>query len=183
MRINFFEEYPSEENLTNLDLVDWPATVFVATPSLEAFEKIRDHYATRYPSITFGWWPTLPESYWVSVFSSPRDLKALFSQLTSKVHEKELLVLIDLELPLKKRLYLKNIFFTRGNKKKILAFFSKAPSYNIKISTAEYPSFSSWISWIWRVLGLSPSLSYPHTKIPMCYSSMGLKLFSEILLV
>ena len=109
MRINFFEENPTEETMAKLDLVDWPSTLLVAAPSLQAFEDIRGKYGERYPHITFGWWPTLPGSYWVSGFADPRDLDRLFTELTSKVHDTELPILLDLELPIKKRVLLQNL--------------------------------------------------------------------------
>lgn len=172
MRINFFEEYPTEENMSKLDYISWPSTLLIATSSLEEFEDIQTKYSDIYPHITFGWWPTIPESYWVSGFSNPSDLHNLFKELTSKTHKKELPVLIDFELPFRKHLIIKNAFHICANKRKISKFITDAHKYNLKVYTAEYPAISKTMRLFWQVLGISPSLSSKHIKIPMCYSSM-----------
>lgn len=179
MKINFFEEYPTGENLAKLNLIDWPSTILIAVPSLKEFENIRAKYANQYPLITFGWWPTIPGSYWVSGLANSEDLNRLFAELTSKVHEQELPVLIDLELPIKKHFYFKNIFNIGRNKKIISKFFTDAPQYNLKVYTAEYPAFNTLMYRFWQLLGISPSFKFRHTKLPMCYSSMGVKFFGE----
>lgn len=175
MKINFFEEYPTEENMAKLDMIDWPVTVLVAAPSLKEFESIRTRYEQKYPHITFGWWPTIPGSYWVSGFANPSDLDRLFAEITSKKQENKLAILMDLELPLKKSLYFKNLFNIRKNKEKIKKFFNETPDYNLKIYTAEYPAPNSLFLKLWRFFGISPAFSFRHTKLVMCYTSMGVK--------
>lgn len=175
MKINFFEEYPTEENMAKLEMIDWPAVVLVAAPSLKEFESIRVRYEQKYPHITFGWWPTVPGSYWVSSFANPSDLDRLFAEITSKKQERELPVLMDLELPLKRSLYIKNFFKIRKNKKKIKKFFNEAANYNLKIYTAEYPAPNNLFLKLWRFFGISPAFSFRHTKLVMCYTSMGVK--------
>ncbi|HWC57396.1 MAG TPA: hypothetical protein VG621_00370 [Candidatus Paceibacterota bacterium] len=175
MRINFFEEYPTEENMNKLEMVDWPATVLVAAPSLSAFESIRSVYTSKYSHITFGWWPTIPDSYWVSGFATPLSLDRLFAEITSKKQEDELPILVDLELPRKKSLYFKNLFTITKNKKKIHNFFEEAPNHNVKVYTAEYPALNNLFLRCWRMLGISPPFTLPHTKLIMCYTSMGEK--------
>ncbi|MCF7865402.1 MAG: hypothetical protein K9M11_02765 [Candidatus Pacebacteria bacterium] len=175
MKINFFEEYPTEENMAKLDLVDWEATILVAAPSLKEFESIRTTYRQKYSHITFGWWPTIPGSYWVSCFANPSDLDRLFSEITSKVQEETLPLLIDLELPIKKSLYAINFLNMHKNKKKINSFFNSAPDFNLKIYTAEYPTPNNLFLRLWRFFGISPLFSFKHTKLVMYYSSMGIK--------
>ena len=179
MKINFFEEYPTEENMVKLDLIDWPSTILIAAPSLKKFEYIRTKYINQYPGITFGWWPTIAGSYWVSGLANSEDLNRLFTELTSKIHEKTLPVLIDLELPIKKHLYFKNIFNIGRNKRIISKFFTEASQYNLKIYTAEYPAFNGLMYKFWQLLGISPSFKLQHIKLPMCYSSMGVKYFGK----
>lgn len=163
--------------MAKLSLIDWPSTVLVAAPSLKDFGNICEKYARKYPLITFGWWLVIPGSYWVSGLANPNDLNRLFAELTSKVHEKELPVLIDLELPIKKYLYFKNLFRIHTNKKRISKFFAEAPRYNLKVYAAEYPALNRLLCRFWHLLGISPSFSFQHTKLLMCYSSMGLKYF------
>ena len=181
MQINFFEEYPTTANMSKLDLIDWPSILLVAAPSLFEFENICKKYANKYPHITFGWWPTIPDSYWVSGLANPQDLKLLFKQLTLKINTKTLPVLIDFELPIKKHLYLKNILHIRQNKQIISNFFADSNIYNLKIYTAEYPSINKSMHFLWRTLGLSPPFSSGHTKIPMCYSSMKPNRYGDVL--
>jgi hypothetical protein len=181
MRINFFEEYPTPQNMSKLDLINWPSTLLVAAPSLIEFENIRKKYANKYPHITFGWWPTIPDSYWVSGLVNTQDLNFLFKQLTSKIHKKELPILIDFELPIKKHLYLKNLHKIRRNKKIISKFLEGSNKFNLKVYTAEYPSINMSMYLLWRILGVSPSLKFKHTKIPMCYSSMKPRMCGSIL--
>lgn len=179
MKINFFEEYPTEENMAKLQLVTWPTTALVAAQSLEEFESIRARYSSVYPNVTFGWWPTIPGSYWVSGFSNPKDLERLFAELTSKPHPDELSVLIDLELPLKFSLYVRNLFHLRRNKKRIAAFFADASNHGLKLYASEYPAPNAMTYYLWNFFGISPSFSFPHTKLPMVYTSMGRKSFGE----
>lgn len=179
MKINFFEEYPTEATMAKLDMVDWPATILIAAPSFKEFESIRLTYTQKYPHIIFGWWPTVQNSYWVSCFANPSDLDRLFTEITSKKQEYNLPILIDLELPLKKYLYLKNIFAIRKNKEKIKKFLHTAPDYNLKIYTAEYPAPNNLFLKLWQFFGISPAFSFRHTKLVMCYTSMGLKSFGK----
>jgi hypothetical protein len=181
MKINFFEEYPTEENMKKLDMIDWPAMVFIAASSIKDFESLRDYYVRKYPQITFGWWPTIPGSYWVSGLVNPSDLDKLFSEITMKRHESELAILIDFEFPLKKYLWFKNIFNVRKNKKKIKKIFQEAPEYNLKIYTAEYPASNNFFLGLWKFLGLSPAFSLPHTKLVMFYTSMGMKFLGKFI--
>lgn len=179
MNINFFEEYPTPENMAKLSLVTWPSTILVAAPSLSQFDNIKETYSAQYPHITFGWWPTIPGSYWVSGISNPNDLDRLFTELTSRTHKPELPILLDLELPLQAWKYSKNLFHIQSNKKKITEFIQNASKYNIKIYSAEYPSLSKVLSVIWKWFGISPSFDLPHTKLKMCYSSMGKQWFGN----
>ncbi|MCX6703699.1 MAG: hypothetical protein NTV02_03365 [Candidatus Zambryskibacteria bacterium] len=183
MKINFFEEYPTQENMTKLDLVDWPATILVAAPSLTEFESIQLTYTQKYPHIIFGWWPTVAGSYWVSGFTNPSDLDRLFGEITSKKQPHELPILMDLELPLKKSLYIRNFFNIRKNKNKIAEFFNQAPNYNLKIYTAEYSTLNNLFLKLWHFFGISPSFSFQHTKLVMCYSSMAVQPFEKSILL
>ena len=179
MRINFFEEYPTEENMAKLDFVDWPAIVFIAASSLREFEIIREKYRNKYRHITFGWWPIILSSYWISGFTYPADLDRLFTELTFKRYIKEFPILIDFELPIKNYFLLKNILYIIGNKKRISKFFTEAPQYNLKVYTAEYPVLTPLLRRFFLLLGISISFSFPHTKLPMCYSSIIKKYFGE----
>jgi len=179
MQINFFEEYPTEENLLKLDLITWPAVVLIAASSYEQFDKIKLEYKEKYQNITFGWWTTVSKSYWISGISNPSNLDQIFTDLTSKFHNEELPILLDLELPRQPWKYLKNLVHLNSNKERINNFLIQAPSHNIKVYTAEYPSIGKLLYNIWKMFGLSPSFNFTHTKIRMCYSSMLKKFFGN----
>ena len=172
MRINFFEEFPTAENLARLDMVTWPATIFLACSSLEEFEHVVNQYQREHPQIVFGWWPVIPDSYWISGFANPTDIERIFSLLTARSHERELSILLDLELPRKVLPYIKNMWRIRSTRRRISRFIADAPQYNLRIYTAEYPAPNRMVYRIMCHLGLSPDFSAPHVKIPMCYSSM-----------
>lgn len=172
MRINFFEEYPTPENMSKLGLVTWNCTVLVAASSMYEFEKIQQKYIMLYPHITFGWWPTVPGSYWISGLANPNDLNRIFNEILSKKQERELPILLDLELPHNKWLYVRNIFNLHKNKNKIKRFLQNAEKNNLKIYTAEYAAFSKLLLNVWRFFGISPDFGLSHIKLPMCYSSM-----------
>jgi hypothetical protein len=179
MRISFFEEYPTDENFAKLALIPWPSTIFIASPSLEDFTSRILSYERRYPHITFGWWPLLPNSYWLSGLANPQEASELLGALTAKRHERILPVLLDLELPRNIWHYLTNIVHLRANKRLIADFLASAPQYNLRVYTAEYPCPNSVVFRIMDMLGVSPPLSLPHVKLPMCYSSMMRKYFGE----
>jgi hypothetical protein len=137
MRINFFEEYPTDENMKKLDLITWPSTILIASSALVDFESISEKYSKTHPHITFGWWPTVKGSYWLSAFSNPSDIEHLFSELSLKRQENKLSVLLDLELPFKKEMYAKNFFNMKKNIKSINDFISQAEDLNLKIYSAD----------------------------------------------
>ena len=99
MRIDFFEEYPTPENLAKAALISWPSTAYIAAYSLSEFEKAGAALALIHPRIEAGYWPILKTSYWISPFSSRGELAQLRDELEGYrgVH---LPVLIDLEFPI-----------------------------------------------------------------------------------
>ena len=182
MKISFFEEYPTEETMKTLDLIHWESTVFLASPSFIEYRRLCTLYTSKYPHVTFGWWPTVSGSYWISALSDPQSLEKTFTEIISSSHEHKVPVLIDLELPRSRLTCIKNILHIRNNKKRIDSFFKEASLHNIALFTAEYPSPNNLMYALWKLLGLSPRLSLPHTKIPMCYSSMVRTSFGEKIL-
>lgn len=133
MKIEFYEEFPSEENLKKLKLIPFPTKVFIAAHSIEKFKKFEKIAKSYKKDLELAYWPKVKGSYWVSAFSNTKDLVNLFDSLNSIKDP----ILIDLELPLKKywKLYLKNFFFIRKNKKLIKNFLEENKH---RITTAEY---------------------------------------------
>jgi hypothetical protein len=173
MRINFFEEYPTDENLERARLIDFPSTIFLATHSLHEFHQYKEKLLNINPTLEVAYWPILPHSYWISPFSNTTDLENFITEM--KTNKDPLTILIDLELPLGKNrsLYFRNIFRLFKNKRIIENFFAEAKKYNIHIVTAEYPPINSLFIKLYRLLGVSYDVQkYGHRSCMMYYTSM-----------
>ena len=170
MKIEFYEEFPNENNLKKLRLVKFKTRLFIAAKSLKEFKKFEKQVNQLKKDVEVAYWPIVKNSYWISPFSNPKDLKELFNELEKiKNH-----LLIDLELPLRKRwkMYFKNIFNFRRNKIEIKNFLERNKN---RITTAEYPF--TIVSKTMKFLGLNYNV---HTeKSIMWYSSMMSKSINE----
>ena len=114
MNIHFFEEYPTQKNMKQLQHITFPTRVYVATQSIRRFKTIQQKVEKKNRNVEVAYWPILEESYWISPFSNPKELKQLEKELYSIRDGVEVKVLLDLELPLKKPvLFLKNIKYFR----------------------------------------------------------------------
>lgn len=174
MRINFFEEYPIEENLLKIKLIDFPSTIFVASKSLDEFVKLKEKILQINDKIEVAYWPIIPRSYWFSPFSYTKDLKNFIDDVSK--NDEPLKVLIDLELPLKNKwyLYFSNIFSFFNNKKIIKDFIKNAYKKNIKIVTAEYAPFNDFFVWLYKIIGISYNpREYNNSVCIMYYTSMN----------
>lgn len=173
MKFNFFEEYPTLENLEKAKLIDFKSTIFLTANSFDEYKENQRLLNSINPNLSTAYWPILPNSYWISPFSNTKDLQNFIKEIFS-INE-PLTVLVDLELPLFKHreLYFKNFFSFWKNKKILKKFFKEAPLHNINIVTAEYPPFLTGISFIYRLLGISFNVKkYKHTQCIMYYTSM-----------
>jgi len=161
MQIDFYEEFPTKENLKKLKLINWESKVFIAVNSVEEFQKFEKQAKRINKKITYACWPIIKNSYWISPFSNTEDLIELFKELNKYNNH----LLIDLELPIKKILILKNIFWYLKNKKIIKKFLIENRK---RITTAQFPS--SLISLFMKFLGLDYNIKTE--KSLMWYSSM-----------
>lgn len=172
-RIDFFEEYPVFENLQKAKMITFPSTVYIAADSLFEYQKKKNIILSLNPKVSTAYWPILPNSYWVSPFSNTDDLKKFTEEILST--DEPLTVLVDLELPLlkNKKLYLKNFFKIKKNKKILKKFFEEASLRQIKIITAEYPPYFFGFSILYKIIGISfDPKKFKHTQCIMYYSSM-----------
>lgn len=169
MRIDFFEEFPTEENLRKAKLISFSSTVYLAARSLKKFRELEKKLHRINQKLEAAYWPILKKSYWVSPFSYSHELESLIKDL--KKNKKHLKVLIDLELPmLNKKLFLRNLFCFFKNRNLIKKIFRDAKEFNIDILTAECP-LTSKIKM--RLLGISyPIEKHHHKRAVMFYSSM-----------
>lgn len=161
MEISFYCEFTTKKNLEKLRLINFPCRVFFAAKSVQNFEDISRKAKKINKRIKTVYWPIVKNSYWASPFSNSPDLISLFQELSIK----KLNMLIDLEPPiLNKRLFFKNLFRIRKNKKIIRSFLEKNKK---KIVTAQLPFPDSRIM---RLFGLDYNVKTE--KNLMFYSSM-----------
>lgn len=162
MKIDFYEEFPTKENLEKLKMIDFPSRVFIAAENLEKFREIEKRARKINKKIEFAFWPLVKNSYWISPFSNRKDLVELFRELEKCENH----LLIDLEPPmLNKKLLLKNLFSFFRNKKLIKRFLEKNKK---RITTAQFPP--SMFSILYRLFGLDFVID--SEKSVMYYSSM-----------
>lgn len=175
MKINFYEEFPTKENLDKIKLIDFPTKLIVATKSLEEFyskqNKIKQYKNKNIKEVIY--WPILDkdEGYWFSAFTENSALKKIINELQQ--NKKPLTIMWDAELPLYKSLILKQLFNYFRNRKLILNFFNNAEKYKIKILTSEYPLESKFLRNLLFDLFLISfdTKKYNNKKIAMLYTS------------
>ena len=170
MRIDFFEEYPTPENLAKAKLITFPSTVYLAAHSLAEFNQYKVKLHAVNPALETAYWPLLPKSYWTSAFSYPNEIKKLHAELTS--YNEPLTVLLDLELPLlRPSLFVRNVLSFFYTKRLIRSLF-KLCERGITFHTAEYGWTTGRMNWFARFLSITFSEDYPFRRILMWYSSM-----------
>lgn len=97
MKFNYFEEYPQKLTGEQLSLAEG-MTVYVAAKSYEEFLRVETDLKVRNRKVNFAYWPILGSSYWVSPFSSMKDIEKLATEV--RVDKGQHKILIDLEFPL-----------------------------------------------------------------------------------
>lgn len=100
MRVNFFEEFPTDENLEKTRLINFDSTIYIAASSFQEFQALRKKLNNINPELEAAYWPVLEKSYWISPFSFTDELENLAEDLQKNKQTEPLKVLIDLELPL-----------------------------------------------------------------------------------
>jgi hypothetical protein len=132
MKVSFFEEYPTKENLGRLKHLRWPSKLYVAAKNLKEFENIRTKVPT---TVQLVYWPVLNknEGYWISPFSKRSALIRIFKELEGK----KVPVMLDLELPTRHNplLYVSQLPNFSRNKNLIQGFIT---NYKGEVYTAEY---------------------------------------------
>ena len=166
MRVSFFEEFPSPENLEKLKFIQWPSRLFLAARSLEEFLHLKEQFKNKYVTEII-YWPVLSkkEGYWFSPFSKRKALLRIFNEVKSK----NVPVMIDAELPTTQNpiLYFTQAFNFFRNRKILRNFVKEYPS----VYVAEYFPLHGWRASVLKFLGVSFS-SRNHHVIKMVYTSM-----------
>jgi len=76
MEINFFEEFPTPDNLEKIKLIDFPTKIYILAHSLSEFREFEKSL-----KVPLVYWPALPKiyGYWISPFAKRGTLlKVLF---------------------------------------------------------------------------------------------------------
>jgi hypothetical protein len=174
MRIDFFEEFPSEETINKAKLIAFNSTIYLAAKSLEEFKELAKNIAAANPQLELAYWPIMEKSYWISPFSYQKELERLREELIILRNAGDKIkVLLDLELPIHhKKAFLVNIFNFSKNKTLIKKIFADLAGSNIELLTAEYSFQNLFTKNIFQFLGISYEEKIcPHKKIVMLYSS------------
>ena len=130
MEIDFYEEFPTQKNLKKLKLIKFKTKLFVAAQSIKEFKSLEKQIKKIKKNTIVAYWPIIENSYWISPFSNTRNLIELFRGL-EKIDNQ---ILIDLEMPLNKKMIIKNLFSFLRNKKLIKKFMEKNKE---RITTAQ----------------------------------------------
>lgn len=177
MRINYFEEYPSQETLQNAAFLP-TGMVFIAARSLTEFLQYKRILFAYAPHMEAAYWPILENtagsgSYWPGFFSHPKELLALKQELVA-YQGSCLSVLLDFELPvLKPWLFLKNAPHIAQNRRIIHEILSLGNQLGLHIYAIEWAVEKRILEPMLRVAGLTFCVSrYAHKPIIMHYSSM-----------
>jgi len=175
MKISFFEEFPTKDNLQKLNLVKFPTTVYVAAKSFQEFERIRKLNSKK--NVQFAYWPVLKkeEGYWLSPFSSPKALERVLSEIKGK----DVKIMWDAELPFRHPWLFLRLDHFFHNKPLIRKYFRKNGK---NILTSEYPIKNKFAELLMKMLEIyfSPK-EYGNKKIVMYYTSMHKKLAPHLL--
>jgi len=127
MIISFFEEFPTEDTLAKLKLISWPTKLYVAANSVQQFRAVTSVVRHNKNLLEAVYWPILKkkEGYWISPFSKQSALQQLFEELENK----NIPVMLDLELPTTRNpwLYLSEFFNFKNDKKLIHSFVCNHP--------------------------------------------------------
>ena len=175
MKIGFYDEFPTKENIDKIKLINFPTELIVAAKSLKEFYSIKN-IVKKYKNNNIAeviYWPVLgkEEGYWFSAFAKNSALKRIINELEQ--NSEPLAVMWDAELPIKKSLIFSQFPYYFKNRKIILDFFKNAEKYNIRILTSEYPLESRFLRALLFDLFLISfdTRKYNNKKIAMLYTS------------
>lgn len=165
MRISFFEEFPTEENLKKIEMIGFDTKLYIAAASADEFSKIRRKITSeKVKDIIY--WPVLSydDGYWMSPFAKRKALLKVMEDAMGMD------LLWDCELPKRRSLIFTNLHQFLRNKYFIRTFFLK---HNGQIYSAEYfPERGMVAKWM-AFLGLTYNPDkYRNKVIKMVYSSM-----------
>ena len=171
MKISFFEEYPSKENLRRLQLVKVPTSLYLGSKSVKEFLELRQALQRDYKQVKqVIYWPILDskEGYWLSAFSKTEAIKRISREL--KITKEPFPVLWDAELPtLNKKLFFTELPNLIQNKKLIHEILlSQLPNHPLVV--AQFPKLG--LPERLSQLGASSFPFSNYHRLDMLYSSI-----------
>lgn len=164
MEISFFEEFPTKKNLEKLKLIKFKTKIYVAASNLKQFYAIKRKIKKLSKNVKkIIYWLILnkKDGYWISPFSRRKALKKAFEEIKNK-KDKNLDVMLDLEPPYNKNLFLTELLNFLRNRKLIKNFIKEYK----RVICAEL----SYLGIFWQLLGLSYK---SQKKVSMYYSSVS----------
>lgn len=171
MEINFFEEYPTEENLAKLKLIDFKSTIYLGYTNVEDFSKTKHKIEQNFKRrIQVGYWPLLKlrEGYWLSAFSKNAAIKRVVAELERK--GEKFSVVWDAEFPLlEKKLFVSEFLNMFSNRKLINTALTKSYSSH-PVVVAEFPR-SRMNNFLAELGGVTFPFTNYH-RLDMLYTSM-----------
>ena len=138
LEINFFEEFPTEENIDKLQYVTIETKIYLAAYNLEEFMFWQEYIQDKYPQVTeVIYWPILnkEDGYWISPWTKQHALINLFDSLNN--HNKPISIMLDIEFPKKKSLILTESPKIDENYQLIKKFLEESPNNNISVKLIE----------------------------------------------
>lgn len=170
MEIGFFEEYPTEENLSKLKIISFPTSLYFACPNIDSFLKLKNKINKRYKNIKkIIYWPTpgSNEGYWISAFSQTKAIKRILKEIENT--KEYFPVLWDAELPvLNKKLFFTEIFNVILNRR-LIQHALRCQVGNHPLIVAEIPRCG-----IQKTVSEMVATSFPFTnyhRLDMLYGS------------
>src|SRR5947209_5026954 len=171
MHISFFEEYPSEDNLSKLGIVPFPTSIYLACRNVGDFLNLQTRIKEEHKNVqSIVYWPILDlsEGYWISAFSKTKAIRRIFNELSST--EESFPVLLDAEVPtLNKKLFFTEIFHVPRNRSLIRKAVSQAQD-NHPLIVAAFPRHGV-IRFLSQLAGISFPFNNYH-RLEMLYTSL-----------
>lgn len=175
MKIGFFEEFPTPENLAKLKLISFKTNLSLASSNVNTFLGLKGKIGKEFKNIEkIIYWPILniKEGYWLSAFSNTEAIQRILKEIKST--KEYFPVLWDAELPiLNKKLFLTEFSKVISNKKLIQNIISdQFPNHPLIIT--EIPR-----TGIAKILSEIAAVSFPFTnyhRLDMLYNSKNLHL-------
>lgn len=181
LAVTMVEEFPTEVNLTKLELIDFPINIFVAAESVNDFRKIEEKLK-KYPNLDLvGYWPVLKkeEGYWFSAFSKRKAIARVIEELESV--NSPISVLWDAELPhLRRRLFLTELPRFLGSRKMVQNFIAEPPE-EVTLYVAENRRRGLLCDLILNFSGVTFGRDLGYNRVEMLYGQWNLGTLQKFL--